>query len=399
MRTLTFKIIATFRHSFILLCLAISNSLSSANVIYEGVLSPYPAPIFVPLTIGDTRLDNINLNLSTDGITLSKKHLHILGPETGREERSSIDGTMSVVPKHKVLGEVKLGVHNMNVDEVGIADLSLYYNFSGFNSDGRIGAVPLHDCSISFLYSERKFQISRGDLKETKEFRQASVSMLMQRLPMVEFEINGITEHFLIDSGGNSSVSFNEKTFERLVEGGIIKEGNTLAFSGSEQGKSKQRSGRIVKLELFGQRLDGMLVSSITGSQSIIGTAFLARFDSVLDLPGRCFHYKPIKNIKPKIDVELMLGIRLVFYEGSVVGMAVQDGGPLAKAGFSRYDRLDRLGDLSVGGFNILSLQESCWMNQGKELDIEFYHHSEDRHVTSKVTLPSAIYSEDNPKE
>lgn len=369
------------------------------SIVHEATLPPWPAPIFAPITMGEEHLEFMGLNLSTNTMSLDKKHQSLLGELLAQEKRITSAGEVKHVPKYRVSNPIRLGTLPLEIKGAGVEDQSRFLMFTGFPFDGFLGLETLMDCRFELFYGQEKFRIKRGPANEAElaGFQRAPVSILMT-LPVIELEVHGVMEHFFLDSSGNSFLSLNEKTFERFAEAGIIKPEATIGES-TDQGYSNVQAGRVVNLELFGRKLNGTLVSSAKGSQNTLGTAFLRGFDSVLDLPGRTFWYRPIKIKRQVLDVNAMTGMRIIYFQGAAVGMAIQEGGPAEAAGISQYDRLDRLGTLTKGSFNLITLQEACQTYQGKEVEIEFYHHSTDTHIKAKMKMPAAIYDRTGFKE
>ena len=374
------------------LSLIVTSSSSGDDLVYEAALPSYSSPIFVSLVVGDHQLDYMALHLSTNTVTLDSKRKFLLGEFSGQQMNVSAAGEMEQIPRYRPSGPIRIGENALTVDAVSVTDLSRLYTFSGFPFDGYLGVGPLMSYRFELFYSEEKFRIKRGPIEDMAGFKHAPVSFVMN-LPVVEVEILGVMEQFFIDSGGNTDITFNEKTFARLVSANSLKEDDIPISMSSEKGRTNVRAGRVQNMSLFDQNLNGMLVSSTQGSQNKLGTSFLLRFDSVLDLPGRRFWYRPTKIKHPPLDVEMMLGMRLIYFKGSVVAIAIQEGGTAQTAGMSQYDRLDRLGDIVNGSFNLGSLQEACRKYAGREVEIEYYHHSADTNIQTKMKMPAAVFN------
>jgi len=382
----------------ILVVLMISSISSGEDLIYESVLPSSPSPVFVSLAVGDKHLDFMALHLSTNTVALDSKHQSLLGESLGQQMNVNAAGEVEHLFTYRPPKLVEIGEAALNVNAISIIDLSKLYTFSGFSFDGYLGVGPLMDYRIELFYSEEKLRIRRGPVSEITGFKHVPVKFVMD-LPVVEVEILGVMEHFFLDSGGNTDIAFNEKTFARLVSANVLKEEEIPIGMSSEKGRVNVRAGRIQALKLLDRKLNETLVSSTQGSQNKLGTSFLMGLDSVLDLPGRRFWYRPIKNYRPSLDVEMMLGMRLIYYKGSVVAIAMKDGGAVQAAGMSQYDRLDRLGDLKKGSFNLVSLQAACQKHEGKEVEIEYYQHASNMMIRTKIKMPSAVFSPNISRE
>lgn len=361
------------------------------DIVYEGKLPPYPAPIFVSVALGEKRLDYMGLHLATNTMTLDSRHRSLLGEPLKDERRISPTGEIETVKRYRV-SDMSLGVLPIAEEGLCVSDFSRLNAFTGFPGDGQFGVESLMNCRIELFYSEEKLRIRKGGSQEMPGFQRVPVSIL-GGLPAIRLKVWGEMEYFFLSTTGNTAVTLGEKTFERLSKAGALQKREEPNIMISEKAPSYVSSGRILKLELFGRKLDGMVVASEKGDYNILGTSFLMGYDSVLDLPGLQFWYRPAEIKHTPLELDLMVGMRMQYSNGGVVALAIQKGGAADTAGMHTNDRLSRFGEITEGSFNLISMQQACQTYQGKEVEIEFYQHSTEKVIKTKVKLPPAIPS------
>lgn len=166
-------------------------------------------------------------------------------------------------------------------------------------------------------------------------------------------------EHFLLDTGYNSSLKLRSGIFDRLARLGEIEdrfENRRLAVGGMHT----TVQGRLSSLELGSFKHTGLTVGRAIDDEavSVIGSAYLLRYVVVFDFPGERLYLKPSKYFKYTEGPSDKSGLAPVRRDGHTFISYLDQNSPAREAGLRNKDQILRVNDKPVDQFSLYKLRK-----------------------------------------
>jgi predicted aspartyl protease len=314
-----------------------------------------------------------------------RKHV---GDEVDNTTAYFSDGKTITQPRYhaEVISAQSLIVQN---PKVLVIDFRQIAEFVGLPVKGALGMDAISKGKLLLDFDGKSVVISSGSWTLTNATQEVDLDK-MAVVPTIDVSIGGHRAQFVIDTGSNGGVTLEKALFDELVKAGDIKPVLTGGSSISAVGEAKVRSGRFVRGNLMGKRLEGFSVDA--APRGFLGMCWLCGFNIEIDFPERKLRYVERPNAAPPLDIQSMVGAIFMYDDvGARVERLKPGGGAAETAGLQVGDTIVSLDGMRRAEMNIATVAEAVTAKAGKEIEIRFLRPPEDIPRVTKLRLPPPI--------
>ncbi|MFD0894231.1 aspartyl protease family protein [Luteolibacter ambystomatis] len=309
-----------------------------------------------------------------------------IGPALGEMIREA--GSKEHAQGSYALPEVRLGELSLPPAERPGVEIGMMKGTFGIQLDGIIGWPVLAGNTLYLDHDHNRFGIIRGDWRLSPDA--TSIPILEEdNRPYLKLEMGGSVVKFLVDTGADSVVSFNDGEYDRLVEEGFIQAiGNNQKTLNSD-GVHPVRNGVFLKGTLLGIDLKGLRVTTNPRVENILGELLLMKLNVAMSRSALRFAYEARKNPEAPVSTDLMLGIIFAYQGGHPTVLRLKGGGTGEAAGLEIGDVVSSIAEMGERPIHAITLNELCREKAGQTIHLKITRNGAP--LEKEMKLPAAI--------
>lgn len=361
---------------------AAEGEVADERILCEGLIPPGPIKPLVQAQIAGKDHLFIFDTGSKYPLLIDKE----IGPSLGAVIREV--GGKEHVQGSYALPEIKLGKLSLPPLERPGVEIDMIKSTFGIRLDGIIGWPALSGNTLFLDHDHNRFGIIRGDWRLSADA--ASIPILEEdNRPYLKLEMGGSMVKFLVDTGADSILSFNDGEYDRLVKQGFIQAvGNSQKIMNSD-GMHPVRNGVFLKGSLLGVDLKGFPVTTNPRIENILGELLLLKLNVSMSSSALRFDYKARENAEIPVSTNLMLGIIFSYQDKGPTVLRLKGGGTGEAAGLEAGDVVSSIAEMGSRPIHAITLNELCREKAGQTIHLKITRNGET--LEKEMKLPAAI--------
>jgi hypothetical protein len=252
---------------------------------------------------------------------------------------------------------------------------------TGMPAIGILGTSAYGQYILQFDYDQRRLRILRPDGAAHPEWGAAVPLEIERGCPYVRLQIGGREELFGIDSGYTGDGNFRTEVLDR-VSSAATQPILSIPIAGAT-GWVQSRTLRYPRFDVEGLQYRDLRFGEVRSRHSGLGTGFIFRTLTTLDLPGRRLYLKPGKEFS-RIDPN-MTGMGVISVAGEVRAAAVQPKTPAYEGGIRDQDVLLEIDGQPTKGMTLSQAARMLRGAEGRVVTVKYRRGDEVR--TAHITL------------